>query len=240
MCIEAQHRLVFERVHGHGKFTFQAKHPSELKKKCFKKRVWFSNTGTGFVKVLNVIMATQGIPTMKVPNDIRLPLSSYTVLALPANQLFKGKLQPLHLAWLIYKDGPLLGGVIVDDDYRLSDEDSSYIYRGIYHKIKSGEIKIDEESGEFKPVNEEKVVGGHAVVCFAYMFEDGGEMILHVMDNHREDGPERWIAFSAFDEFVQLHAKPVDPKLLRRKKRFRKTDLLDPFDYMANKLYYFR
>jgi hypothetical protein len=74
--MEAQHRLVFERLHEHGKFTFQAKHPTELKKQCLEAGIWKPRTGAKLENVLRVIVSTKGVPTTNVPNDIFLPLSS--------------------------------------------------------------------------------------------------------------------------------------------------------------------
>lgn len=224
MCVEAQHRLAFERVHGHGKFTFAAKHPTALKKKCRGRQVWDPDDGAWFGDVLDTIKYSAGVPTTKVPNDISLPLDSYDI-HIPAGPL-GGELRPIDLAWMIYKHGPVLGALLLDDDYSRSNNDSSYVYPGVLRHVLKGDKTWDGYDG-------------HGVVCFEYKFE-GGDMVLHVMDNHEEDGPLKWIKFSAFHEFVRLHVKPIDPKLLRRNSKWRRSDLFDPFEYIANKLYYLR
>jgi hypothetical protein len=131
--MEAQHRLVFERLHGHGKFTFQAKHPTELKKQCLEAGIWNPRTSAKLENVLKVIVSTKGVPTTNVPNDIFLPLGSYTTID-PDTPLcyVKGRrVQHLELAQIMYKDGPILGALIVDPvEYAICIQDTNYVYTG--------------------------------------------------------------------------------------------------------------
>jgi hypothetical protein len=226
--MEAQHRLVFERLHGHGKFTFEAKHPTDLKKRCTRRNVWNPKDGAYFQGVLEVIQSTKGVPTTKVPNDVFLPLTSFSIIH-PDTPLcmYQGRrIQPLELAWIIYKDGPVLGGLLVDEEeYPLCDQHTNYVYKGALEK----------------KLKDDKTLDGHAVICFKYRFLSSGDLDLRVMDNWDESGPVRWIEFTAFDEFARLEVEPINSELLRRrKKRYGKTDTCNPFKFLLDKLYYFR
>jgi hypothetical protein len=97
----------------------------------------------------------------------------------------------------MYKHGPLLGAFIVDPvEYNICIQDSNYVYTGAL---------VSE-----KQLRGDKNLCNHAVVCFEYRFVNG-DMEIHVMDNHNEHGPPRWVKFAAFYKFAQLHVQPVDP-----------------------------
>ncbi|KQJ85389.1 hypothetical protein BRADI_5g26751v3, partial [Brachypodium distachyon] len=212
VCIVGQHRLAFERKYKHGSFTFEAKHPDRLKNICQKRGVWSKEKGSWVSDVLNVIISTGGVPTKKVPNDIMLPLGSYV------RYRQDGHLRAIRIASLIYNEGPVIGTLVVDSAMYISYlQDSSFVYQGV----------TDPETAE-----------AHAVVCFAYRVVNS-QLQIRIMDNQTEDGPLIWVMFGAFDRFFLPKVEAINPRLLRRKKRWRKGDQFEPLEYILSKLLFF-
>lgn len=199
MCIIAQHRLIFERLHGKGSFPCKAKVPKELKLACFKKDVWDSSSGADGGEVLEVIIAMGGLLTTREPKAIRLQIDRYILIV-------DSKNQPLgrdRFARILFACGPVIGSLWASNrDY--ADCVGDKVYRGC-------------------PI-EQRVPGSgdyHAVVCFQYEFtSDKTELHIRILDNHDETGPQRWILFEVFEDFVlPVVENPIEPKELLRKKR---------------------
>ncbi|XP_072147472.1 uncharacterized protein [Setaria viridis] len=194
MCIEAQHRLAFERVNGSGSFTFKAKVPSELKKACYKGGIWSSEDEAHIHEVLNAIARKGGVLTERLPNKIKLPISVCHYL---------DDIGGYQLMRLICAHGPVIGTLwAAFGDYDRTTGD--IVYRGTPKEYRF------PGSGDY-----------HVVVCFAYKYDSRREELhIRVMDNHAEDGPLRWISFPALDEFyLPLISEPVELRKLRRKKK---------------------
>uniref|UniRef100_A0A0E0Q8H4 Uncharacterized protein n=1 Tax=Oryza rufipogon TaxID=4529 RepID=A0A0E0Q8H4_ORYRU len=64
---------------------------------------------------------------------------------------------------------------------------------------------VKNRRDECKELYEDKVMGSHAVVCLAYRFwEEGEEMHVLVLDNHDDDGPQRWVDVEELDAIFTL------------------------------------
>jgi len=195
MCIEAQHRLAFERLNGRGSFTFKAKVPAEPKKTCYRTGVWNREDGAHVEEVLLVIAAKGGVLTQRVPNNIKLPIDGFFTI----NMDDIGGYQMMRI---IYAHGPIIGSLWAANGYYDSIT-GDHVYRRVREKFRKS-----EDGGQ------------HAVVCFGYKFNKRAkESHIHIMDNHTEDGPLRWIDFSAFDYFFVPLVTPVELHQLHRKKR---------------------
>nr|BAD08746.1 hypothetical protein [Oryza sativa Japonica Group] len=174
VCIEAQHRLAFERLYGKGSFPCKAKVPKELKKACYRQGIWSSEEGAWTPDVLLMIMEKGGILTQRVPNNIQLAIDGF--FWLERNVAF-GKLEFMRL---LYAYGPLLSTLWTDDGYAQTFGDR--VYRG---------LQKDPDSGDH-----------HCVVCFAYRVDSRtNELYVRIMDNCADDGPIRWVLFDVFDSF---------------------------------------
>ncbi|GJM94790.1 hypothetical protein PR202_ga11469 [Eleusine coracana subsp. coracana] len=199
MCIVAQHRLVFERLHGKGSFPCKAKVPWELKLACYKRKVWNSSSGADLGAVLQVIIDMGGLLTTREPKAIRLQIDRYIFLE-------DTKAQPLgrdRFARILFACGPVIGSLWAsDNDY--DDCMGDRVYRGC-----PAEQRVSGSGDQ------------HAVVCFEYEFtSDKKELHIRIMDNSDENGPPRLILFEAFDYFVlPIVENPIDPKQLLRQRR---------------------
>lgn len=49
--------------------------------------------------------------------------------------------------------------------------------------------------------------------------EQADLMYIQVMENHRDDGPVRWILYSAFRTLTFITVEPLDRNLLEEKKK---------------------
>lgn len=74
MCVEAQHRLAFEILHGIGSFPLKAKRLKGVKKKCINKKVWSPADGAFVEDVLKVVAKRRGVETIQ---GIFLPINGY-------------------------------------------------------------------------------------------------------------------------------------------------------------------
>lgn len=218
MCIEAQHRLAFERLHGKGTFTFKARYPGDLKATCRNRGAWSPEMGAAIDDVLDIIAQGRGIPTQRVPNSVYLPIKG--------RRTFRGARRPesMAAARLLFSHGPTVGALFVDEegDYRRCNGDNEYVYRGP------------------RPSSVERGPANHAVVCFAYRFMggyNGGELQFRVMDNHEDAGPMRWVRYDTIEYmYLPLIEKPLDYSLLRRRKKRQETGILPHVSQRSSEL----
>ncbi|XBI44040.1 hypothetical protein VPH35_108745 [Triticum aestivum] len=171
MCLEAQHRLAYERRHGSDTFPYHipASTAKDLVTRCKAARqiqraggaeAWPDQDGSGRRCNLQV-------KSWESWSSKRLPSAS-------------------SLARMIRTEGPLIGCLVVGEDY-YADGWEKRVYRG--------------GSG--------KKAGPHAVVCTGYRYEQGEEKI-EVVENHYWDGPAQWIYRTAFTDFTQIKVEPLD------------------------------
>uniref|UniRef100_A0A0E0P3Q9 Uncharacterized protein n=1 Tax=Oryza rufipogon TaxID=4529 RepID=A0A0E0P3Q9_ORYRU len=124
MCVEAQHRLAFEILHGIGRFPLKAKRLKGVKKKCINKKVWSPADGAFVEDVLKVVAKGRGVETIQ---GIFLPINE----------------------WISYKDvsheaavrlllahGPLLATLWVNDEYMICTTKNDLVYRGSSNREK--------------------------------------------------------------------------------------------------------
>lgn len=125
-------------------------------------------------KVLLVI-ATKGCAiTQHDPNNIKLPIG--VVFTMNIDEI--ARYQLMHI---IYAHVPIIRSLCAVNGYyeRTTIE---HVYRGLREELQT------LDSGD-----------QHAVVCFDYTFDKrSGELHIHIMDNHIDEGPLRWILFLAF------------------------------------------
>ncbi|XP_062182190.1 uncharacterized protein LOC133886533 [Phragmites australis] len=197
MCIEAQHRLAFERINGKGSFQCKAMAPGKLKKVCYKRDVWDSESGAKAGDVLHVIFEMGGVLTTDSTNNIKLPIDGHVLIRQDPD------LGRNRFARLLYSRGPVIGSLwAADGDYESCQGEC--VYRG------REEQYCVPGSGAY-----------HAVVCCQYRFrKSNNELQIRIMDNYAADGPLRWVLFEAFRFFyLPLVEKPLEPHQLRRKKK---------------------
>lgn len=180
------------------------KAPWKLKEVCYVRSVWSSNFGGNLEGILHAIIDTGGIPTTWAPTN-NLPLF-LTEVKLPLDD-FKWRINDKNFdghqfSCLLYVYGPIIGVFWADrKEYSLCTGDR--VYRGC-----PKELRV-RGAGE-----------NHAVVCFAYQFDVGKEEKVRIIDNHSQEGPIRWIAFSTFDMFfIPIIKQPIDIGKLRSKKK---------------------
>uniref|UniRef100_A0A0E0KLE8 Uncharacterized protein n=1 Tax=Oryza punctata TaxID=4537 RepID=A0A0E0KLE8_ORYPU len=187
MCVEAQHRLAFETIHGIGSFPLKAKRLKAVKKKCMNTKVWSPADGAMVEDVLKVLAKGRGVETTQ---GIFLPINGY--------HMYKNVQKDIsHEAavYLLLIHGPLVATLWVNDEYMICTAENDLVYSG--------------SSDRDKDPN-------HKVVCFAYRFV-GKELHLRVLDNHTEDGPVRWVLYECIDEIHLLTLKePVPKELINR------------------------
>lgn len=222
VCLEARHRLDFERRHGFKTFPYSisAQTAQDLKNLCVQRRVWTPRCGANKERVLQVIQQAGGSAVPGVPGwkPCRLQVKSWKV----HKNTGRHPISEDKIAKLIRTEGPLLGGIIVDDDYNAPGPEDR-VYRGIPRGYRGG--------------------GRHCVVCAGYRFwpkptaqphqgrrrhqprhdrsdtrpHDQNETHeLHVLVVDNQVGvAERWILGKAFSNFVEVHVEPLDATELR-------------------------
>lgn len=187
MCLEAQHRLAFERRHGSDTFPYgiPRETAADLLEICKSSGVWTRKEGAKVGKVLEVIRRNGGAVAWADQEgweDCKLQIKSWDI------SNFKRLPSPSSssLARTIRTEGPLIGCLdVVRTDYYAPGWETR-VYTG--------------GSGKKKAVS-------HALVCMEYRL-DGEE--IRVVDNHRWNGPLRWISRTAFTSFTQIKVEPVD------------------------------
>ncbi|KAF7077405.1 hypothetical protein CFC21_081961 [Triticum aestivum] len=186
MCLEAQHRLAFERRHGSDTFPYYIPDSTatDLVKRCKAARVWNRKDGATIDNVLKQIQRAGGAEAWPDQDGwgrrCNLQVKSWETWS------FKRLPSASSLARMIRTEGPLIGGLVVGEDY-YADGWEKRVYRG--------------GSG--------KKAGPHGVVCTGYRYEQGEEKI-QVVENHDWDGPARWIYRTAFTDFTQIKVEPLD------------------------------
>ncbi|XP_037486844.1 uncharacterized protein LOC119365328 [Triticum dicoccoides] len=193
MCLDAQHRLAFERQHGVDTFAYHipAETAEDLLGLCKGCGVWTEDDGADEGNVLEVLRITGGAKAASYRPGWE-PHCTLQVKSWEKMFNFAGMLPAFSIAYTMHTKGPLLGSFIAGQDY-YADGWESRVYRG-----GSGE--------EAEP---------HVVVCFGYVF-DNGEMHVTVIDNHRLYGPLRWILYDAFTTFTRIEVEPLDAGSLRK------------------------
>jgi hypothetical protein len=197
VCLEARHRLDFERRYGFKTFPFHVTSESiaDIKNLCRGCSVWTAKTGADEEEVLEVIQLVGGCDTAKVPGWKRCKLQVRS-----CKSHGNSRIRPMtwaSIAKLIRMKGPVLGAVIMAKSYYAEGWEDR-VYRG--------------------PANGEKCTGQHLVVCTGYHFERIGrrsELHIEVVDNHEADGPVRSILATAFSAFCEIHVEPLDATELR-------------------------
>ncbi|XBI60514.1 hypothetical protein VPH35_041437 [Triticum aestivum] len=195
MCLEAQHRLVFERKYGAETFPYSIpmETAKELLEFCKSGGVWTTKRGAKHVEVLGVIQVIGGVdatPHLAGWEPCRLQVKSWEKLlnseCVPA---------PSSLARMIHLRGPMLGSFMAGPDY-YDDGWERRVYRGWVGK---------------------KAVF-HIVVCSSFRFQ-AGEMHIEVVDNHLNWGPVRWILKKVFLSFTLVEIEPLEVVALRKEPR---------------------
>ncbi|KAL6844866.1 hypothetical protein ACP4OV_025525 [Aristida adscensionis] len=210
VCIEAQHRLEFERIHGAGTFSCKAAAPRKLLNACRRARVWDSELGACACDVLKLVRGLGGVRTTNAPppSVFLLPLESW-------DDHRWCDLTPEKAARLLYERGPCVGSVWATALYDTFDAavDDDAVYRG-----------PPRDDRERHKREEDASAGLHGVVCYEYRFV-GGELHIKVLDNVDAHGPTRWVHYDEFDYFNRLGVEPVHPaSLLLRAREIRYPD----------------
>uniref|UniRef100_A0A0E0AJW4 Uncharacterized protein n=1 Tax=Oryza glumipatula TaxID=40148 RepID=A0A0E0AJW4_9ORYZ len=190
VALEGMHRKVYEESNGVGTFpaAWQAAGSwnEQLRLACERKGVWKAREGANVGDVLIKIQELAGVVT-SVPG-LLMPLLRW--------EKHSSGLTRERVAELIDL-GPCIGRLWVCPWYHHFNADNGWVYRGC------GRDKHARD--ECKELYEDKVMGSHAVVCLAYRFwEEGEEMHVLVLDNHDDDGPQRWIDVEELDAIFTL------------------------------------
>uniref|UniRef100_A0ACD5Y9R8 Uncharacterized protein n=1 Tax=Avena sativa TaxID=4498 RepID=A0ACD5Y9R8_AVESA len=216
VCLEARHRLDFERRHGFRTFPYRI--PTEtvaaLKNLCEQRGVWTAKHGANVLKVLKVIQgaggsAASGVPGWK-PCSLQVKSWKYHRNSLR---------QPIPheaLARLIHSEGPLLGTILVDDFYH-DPRCKDGVYRGVPQGYKGRRYHLVVCSGYYLEVRPAAVQQGQRRLWHQYG-QTETELYIEVVDNHTKDGPVRCILARAFTGFIEVHVEPLDARELRVKK----------------------
>ncbi|KAM0889776.1 hypothetical protein ACQ4PT_027495 [Festuca glaucescens] len=117
VCLEAQHRRMFEAVHGPGTFPCRAAAPRKLRRACFREiiwnpctrrheRVWHPKNGAKMGRILGVMKRLGGARTTNAapPAPFFLPLEDWEQYSYS-----DGGLTAKTAARLLYERGPCIG-----------------------------------------------------------------------------------------------------------------------------------
>ncbi|WVZ86976.1 hypothetical protein U9M48_033684 [Paspalum notatum var. saurae] len=107
MCVEAQHRLSFERLHGKGTFPCKAKAVGKFKDMCLKRGIWSSEAGSNEPDILHFIIDKGGVLTTRDTNSVRHQIDGYHCWE-------KQQLKADQFVRLLYSRGPVLGSLWVE------------------------------------------------------------------------------------------------------------------------------
>ncbi|KAF0912430.1 hypothetical protein E2562_014069 [Oryza meyeriana var. granulata] len=192
MCVEAQHRLAFEVLHGYSSFSLKAKRMKELRVECQKKGVWTSTFGAMVHDVLQVIAKRRGVETTC---GVFLPISGYHMCRKVQQDLSRAEAAELLLVF-----GPMVATLWVGNPYFMCNAENNFVYRGSSNREKDP---------------------NHTVVCFAYRFV-GEELHLRILDNHSDDGPIRWVLYEVIDEiYLPTLENPLPWEIVERNSKKR-------------------
>ncbi|KAG2624169.1 hypothetical protein PVAP13_3KG109500 [Panicum virgatum] len=209
VCLEAQHRLEFEREHGSGSFPCRAAAPRMLRRECYRQQIWNPYTqeydrgwaprkGARINNILAKIKEIGGVRTTNAapPAPLLLPLADYEIHKYT-------DLNPATAAELIYRRGPCIGTIFATEAYCSfvdANQDPSAVFKGC---PRAKRIKLWEKNkGAF-----------HFVVCYEYRHIRGQLHIL-VMDNQSQGATRKWIDFTEFDALHTIRVDPLPPRHL--------------------------
>lgn len=209
VCTEAQHRMIYDRLHGSGSFRWRVEvPPTTLRMECIKKEAWNPEEGGKVEHVLEVVVGMGGLPTMD--DDYFLPVvglnkypGPYKTQMLGLTEYVK-PLTDIETARLIRQRGPIIGALAVNPPHYFSYRaDAKQRAKRVYRGCPESAIIA-------------RKAAWHAVVCFENRFVKsliGEELQLKIMDSHSPDGPRRWICFDAFDRFcLPVICRPPCPR----------------------------
>ncbi|EEE64951.1 hypothetical protein OsJ_19836 [Oryza sativa Japonica Group] len=119
VCTEAQHRMIYDRLHGSGSFRWRVEvPPTTLRMECIKKEAWNPEEGGKVEHVLEVVVGMGGLPTMD--DDYFLPVvglnkypGPYKTQMLRLTEYVK-PLTAIETARLIRQRGPIIGALACD------------------------------------------------------------------------------------------------------------------------------
>ncbi|GJN01100.1 hypothetical protein PR202_ga18336 [Eleusine coracana subsp. coracana] len=210
VCIEAQHRLEYEMVHGLGTFPCIAAAPRKLRNLCHRqfvqdqstgerRRIWNIKKGAIVAEVLDQIMKLGGVRTTNgapKPAPYLLPLRSWQ------HYKWEDGFTAYDVADLLDAHGPFIGNIWVCPWYDLFDSnvDDDLVYRSGCARSPGIQKRCEVVYGQHEKV------GYHSVVCFEYRFCEG-QMHEKILDNHAANGPRRWIHN---DELTDVYIINVD------------------------------
>ncbi|KAG2581324.1 hypothetical protein PVAP13_6KG240300 [Panicum virgatum] len=198
VCVEAKHRLEYEKLHGAGTFKCRAAPaaPYRLLIACRLDGTWMPGEGACVGAVLTKIQQMGGVPAAPAP--CVLPLRSWQEHRWDDG--FDGGLSPeCGLAALLKTHGPCVGVLWVCPWYHYfdaADGDDALVYRGCGRSEEDREQSMELYGDE---------TGWHAVVCFGYRI-CGEQMHVLVRDNHdaAANGPQRWVDVEEIDTLYTL------------------------------------
>ncbi|PUZ71948.1 hypothetical protein GQ55_2G354600 [Panicum hallii var. hallii] len=195
MAIEGKHRQVYESFHGPGTFPDNCKAAEgwedKLLEACKRQGIWKEGEEEGAVMgdVLKKTMDLGGVRTTSTLGQ--------GLLGLRESEKHSGDgLTPERVAELL-DQGPCIGRLWICPRYFHFDaaKNNDRVYRGC-GRDKGARAKSKRRYGN-------RQNGSHVVVCFQYRF-CGEQMHVLVLDNHEEDGPERWIDAEELDALFTL------------------------------------
>jgi hypothetical protein len=197
--VEGMCRKEYEESHGKGTFPVAWKTaerwPRILLGQCEAVGIWKKGKGACVAQVLDEIQELRGVGI----NSDEVP-----VMPLRDWEEHSDGLTPERVAALLDR-GPCIGRLWVCPWYSCFNaaNNDGWVYRGC-----GRDEAARDECRRLYP-KEEAVMGSHAVVCSGYRFcetGNGDEQAMHVLvlDNHRDDGPQRWIDVEELDALFTL------------------------------------
>lgn len=223
VCVEAQHRRMFEAKHGPETFHCRAAAPRKLRQACFREkvwnpfthkhqRIWAPKSGVWSVeRVLQMMNRLGGARTTNAapPAPFFLPLKDWESYSYE-----DGGLTAETAARLLYERGPCIGTLFATtqffDTFVVPGSNRApAVFRGC-HREDRERVKLDDPNASL-----------HAVVCYAYCRSKRGRLCrIFVLDNQRASGPIRCVDFEEFDEFHVLYVEALSPLRLLDLHRF--------------------
>lgn len=165
VCLEAQHRIAYENIHGLGTFACRAAAPRKLRRLCSREYYWYEpekkmeavwdpKEGTRYVgKVLDILKRMGGAPTIRAGTAYPcfLPLDDWE-----SYHWINCTLTPEVAARLICERGPCMGVIFCIEEYDNYNAylDDDQVYTGCHR----------DDREELRERLKEKV-GYHVIVC---------------------------------------------------------------------------
>ncbi|EAZ39232.1 uncharacterized protein [Oryza sativa Japonica Group] len=216
VCIEALHRLEWERLHGPGTFLCRAAAPRKLRRACIRDDILHPEEGVESKKMVLLLKKIKGMGGIRTTNapppaPFLLPLKSWRMYRQ------KGSLTRERAVHLLRTGGPYIGIIRVSLLYHFIDAsvNDELVYRWVPPELRTAaDVWLIDALVAGRATDNDicdlisETNGNHVIVCYGYRHR-GGELQILILDNHAQTGPSRWIGFEELEKVCVLRVDPL-------------------------------